>query len=203
METFAQVGLVFSPEGRLIVTGNHYVVPVVILKEQLFQPLRHARDMSDAILWNVGHMDNGSALVASLQNTVRSFQTEFEIRSEDLSNYVDYLLSDHPWSHRSRRGAIDIFGDLSNQLFGTATQKQVDDIHAQLHRLEMMSDKQRAMLNVHSKVLNSTIRNMSHMQAALVKIQKAANISYNIIRQYSLKTLELEGDLVYSATGPV
>ena len=194
------LGLVFSPAGRVMVTGNHYVVPFLLNKEELFQPLAVARDLSDAILWNVGHMDNGSALVASLQNTVLSFQHEFNIRYDDLSNYVDYLMSDHPWSRRHRRGAIDIMGQFANVLFGTATQQQVDDIHARLGQLETMSEKERSVLNVHSRILNSTIRDVSHMQAAILKIQKAANISYGIIRMYSLKTLELESEVkIYEA----
>ncbi|WP_435326061.1 hypothetical protein, partial [Klebsiella pneumoniae] len=86
-----------------------------------------------------------------------------------MSQYIDYLMSDYPWSRRYRRGAIDILGQFANILFGTATQQQVDDIHARLGQLETMSEREREILNVHSKVLNATIRNTSHIEAAILK----------------------------------
>ena len=77
---------------------------------------------------------------------------------------------------------IDILGQFANVLFGTATQQQVDDIHARLGQLETMSEKERSVLNVLSRILNSMISYVSHMQALILKIKKAANISYGIIR---------------------
>lgn len=100
----------------------------------------------------------------------------------------------HNSSPRKRRGLINALGQVSNLLFGTATQAQTDAVHERLERLDVMAEKERVLLNVHSESLNVTTRNMHAVHNAVQRLGFAVNVSNAVVCQFSLKTLQIEGE---------
>lgn len=52
------------------------------------------------------------------------------------------------------------------------------------------------MLNLHTRILNIATRNMHtmHMQSALQRLSSAVNTSFSVLRKFSARTLQLEGE---------
>ena len=112
----------------------------------------------------------------------------------DTNEFLKYIVETDPQLFRMRRGAFNILGSISNVLFDTATQEQVDEIHNKMQTMNRLTEKERVMLNVHSSTLNMTIGEMRSMEAALSRLQEASTLSDKIIREFSIQTLTIEGE---------
>ncbi len=75
---------------------------------------------------------------------------------------------------RYRRGLFDFVGEISNKLFGTATEEEVDECRRQLDRLSGMDQR---VTHAYNKLI--TLVNQSHEQ--LVEYRK----HINALQQYS------------------
>ena len=65
-----------------------------------------------------------------MKDTLQSFELEFHNSYKNLNAFLHYVLNTEPKRFsRTKRGLINILGSLSNVLFGTATQSQIDSIH--------------------------------------------------------------------------
>ena len=194
-ETPIRAGLSYSPAFRVLLTARQYIVPFILRFRDVQKPLIKARNMTANIAWNVNHMNSSYRVVSSLQKTLRNFDAEFQKMFVDMNDFLEYLIGRNPYSEvRSKRGALNFMGSLSNMLFGTATQDQIDTIHNKLQAMEILSEKERNMLNLHSSTLNMTIRNMRSMRSALSRLEQASSLSHKIIREFSIRTLQIEGE---------
>ena len=145
-------------------------------------PLIRARNMTADVEWNVEYMDTSYQVVASLKRTLKNFDVEFEKLFVDTNEFLKYIIGADTKPYRFKRGAFNILGSISNVLFGTATQEQVDEIHNKIQSIDRLTEKERVMLNVHSSILNMTIREMRSMESALSKLQETTDLSSRIIR---------------------
>lgn len=199
-ETPIRAGLSFTPSYRLVLTGRHYVVPFILKEEDVFTPLYQAINLTSSLAWNIDHMSTNFTVVAAIKHSLGNFDKEFHKLLDNLKDFLRYAITADPSRNgfsmniRKKRGMINFLGSLSNILFGTATQAQIDAIHKKIAVLDSLTEKERILLNVHSTTLNVTIRNMNSMHAALDRLSSAVNISHNIIRKFTLKTLELQGE---------
>ena len=196
-ESPIRVGLSFSPSYRLFLTGRHYVIPFILREEDALAPLIQAVNLTNSLSWNVNHMSIDYPVISSIKNTLRSFDKEFHVLLHNLKDFLRYVVNTDPTKshfnyYRKKRGLVNAIGSISNVLFGTATQAQVDAIHDELETLNSFTEKERVLLNVHSTTLNLTLRNMNAMQSALNRLSSAVNVSHQVLRQFSIKTLHIE-----------
>ena len=151
--------------------------------------------MTNDLHYNILHMSDDYPLIKSVKDTLQSFELEFHNSYKNLNAFLHYVLNTEPKRFsRTKRGLINILGSLSDVLFGTATQSQIDSIHNQLINSRQISEEQRRMLNLHTRLLNLTIRNQNTMQSALQRLSSAVNTSFSVLREFSAKTLQLEGE---------
>ena len=72
---------------------------------------------------------------------------------------------------------------------------EVDNIHNQLDSLAQLSEQERRQLNVHSEILNITIRDLRHVHSAINRLEVASNNTAKIIRHFSLKSILIEREV--------
>ena len=152
-------------------------------------PLIQARNMTADKEWNVEHMNNSYQVVASLKRTLQKFDREFKKVFVDTNEFLRHIVGTDPQPYRVKKNAFNILGSISNVLFGTAIQEQVDEIHNKIQTMNILTEKERVMLNVHSSTLNMTIRKMHSMEATLSGPQEASTLSNQIIRQFFIQML--------------
>lgn len=192
-ETSIRAGLSFTPSYRLVLTGRNYVVPFALRATDVQAPLVRALNLTAELAWNIEHMSRDYPLIDSIKATLSNFDREFHYIFVDLNDYLKYVFEadlgrfHYALPPRGKRGLINFVGSLSNVLFGTATQQQVDAIDSKITELSTLTEQQRVMLNVHSETLNATLRNMHAMQSALHRLSSAVNISHQIVRQFSIR----------------
>lgn len=194
-ESPIRAGLSFTPKFRLLLSGQSYIVPLVLKSNDIQKPLIEALNMTADLSYNIAHMSMNYPLIRSMKATLQSFDMEFHRAFKNLNSFLRYVINTDPEKFsRSKRGLINILGSLSNSLFGTATQSQIDAIHNQLIKDRQINEEQRRILNLHNQVLNITTRNMQTMHSALQRLSSAVNTSFSVLREFSSKTLQLEGE---------
>ena len=112
----------------------------------------------------------------------------------DTNEFLRYIVGADTKPYQVKRSTFNVLRSISNVLFGTATQEQVDEIHNKIQSIDRLTERERIMLNVHSSTLNMTIREMRSMEAALSKLQEATDLSNKIIQEFFLQTLTIEGE---------
>ena len=188
----ATLGLYFNPVARMTYSGMAYIVPYKVMTSDLTQPLYEITEKLDNLVWESGSIKSNDSLIAALRTHMTRLNDSVTHTAHDLQLFLDFYITP---SNRKARGAIDIVGTLANSLFGTATQSQVDVINSNLHKLSELSEVQRKTLNVHSAILNATVRNQVTITSALNNVINATRIAQKLLNQYSTKTLQLEKDL--------
>ncbi|XP_050693841.1 uncharacterized protein LOC126984264 [Eriocheir sinensis] len=190
-------GLVFSPVFKMLLTGRYYVVPVVIQTDEIQRPLINVANLAAEVSWSIEHMNQSFPTVGLLRRTLDSFHFEFNKLFKDLNNFLAAMSGrdGSPFKTRQRRGAVDFVGSVESLLFGTATQAQIDVIHEKLSHLHTLSSEERRQLNLHTEVLNATVRDLRHLHSAISRLESASALASAIIRQFSLRTLQIEGEM--------
>ena len=198
-ESPIRAGFSFTPTYCLLLTGRQYVIPFTLRQEDVLVPLVEALNRTADLRFNVDHVSTDYPLVAQIKITLDHFDREFHSLFNDLNKFLHYVMGSEPsLSHplqmsRQKRGWVNALGSLSNVLFGTATQGQVDAIYQRLHELSSLSEEERVLLNVHSETLNLTLRNMVAMHSALHRLDTVVKVSNQVLRQFSIRTLEIKG----------
>ena len=72
---------------------------------------------------------------------------------------------------------------VANTLFGTTTEAQVDFIHKRLSSMNTFTEEESKILNVHSGVINVTLRELTNVHHALEKLEKATHITKTLLRR--------------------
>lgn len=110
-------------------------------------PLVQALNLTSDLQFNVRHMSNDYPVIAQIKTTLQNFDREFHT-FYDLNNFIHYILSSEPalshhlnFPHR-KRCLFSVLGSLSNILFGTETQNQVDAIHQRLNESATLFEKE-------------------------------------------------------------
>lgn len=88
----------------------------------------------------------------------------------------------------NNESALNFADFLAKLLIGTATQAEVDLIHSYLSDLNKLTEEERKTLNVHSGILNITIRDLRHANAAIKRLEAATGNAGDIISRFSIKT---------------
>ena len=83
----------------------------------------------------------------------------------------------NPEKNRHTRGTLNIIESIVNTLFDTATQSQINFIHNRLHSLDSLAKQERKTLNVHSSILNVTVRVPKNVHRALDRLKIATRIT--------------------------
>ena len=187
----------FTPVFQMKLTGNVYVVPFVLHLQDLYAPIVKAQELTSKILATVHHIEpvkiltdvrqidqaKKNVIVELVTTHLNDINKKFQELHYSLNDFLMHILG-YNWNQsapvRHPRGAINFIGSLSNTLFGTATQSQVDKIHEHLHTLDDVSENERKLLNVHSHVLNITLLDLTSVHDAIDKLQKASDLTEKI-----------------------
>ncbi len=195
-------GLVFTPHMKLYMGGVDYVVPYKINFFSLKEPIRRAARQVSDLMWAVNRLIVSKEMKDLLKHHVQVFQQGIQEVNESLNSFLIGCCQMRTTKgrrggrNRNKRGAINFVGDIAGKLFGLATQKQIKAIHSQLDSLHTLTDTERRLLNVHTKVLNNTVRNQEKMNSALYRLGKAVNNTATVINGLTIKALELEGGVL-------
>ncbi|KAG0722437.1 hypothetical protein GWK47_044479 [Chionoecetes opilio] len=189
-----RAGLAFTPAFRMLITGRAYIVPIMVKTDAVLHPMIDALNLTADVAWSMEHMNRSYPTVDLLKRTLDGFHGEFSKLFKEAKAFLTSVSGRAPHS-RYRRGAANFIGSLANLLFGTATQEQVDKIHKNLDNLNQLTESERQTLNIHSEILNITIRDLRHINSAISRLETAAETAADIIRRFSIKTLEIEGDV--------
>lgn len=187
-ETSPQQGLSFSPAFQLVVTGEAYVVPFLLKLEDIYEPIRRATNLTNKIMYSLGEIgEKDFLLITSLiSQHIVSFQDKFKSLHQNMNDFLMHIVG-HDLknlnSRRRARGAINAIGSLANTLFGTATQSQIDFIHKRLTSLDKFTEEERKILNIHSQVINVTLKELTNVHQALEKLESATRVTKTLLNK--------------------
>ena len=195
--------LFFKQEGRMIMTGRNKIIALKVDIEEVLQPLHHIREKIVHVDIQIRFTNTDkpkqsekmSGFSDKLIIHIKYFLEEIKKLETHMKDFFTYMLSAvNPMrpNHRGKRGAINILGTLANALFGVATQKQVNDIHAHINNMEDLSEKQRNQLNVHTDILNITVRKMTLLTDAVSKLEKTNKNILDVFGRSIVETAQLE-----------
>ena len=181
----------------MMVTGNNYVVPFTISLHDIFTPISQAAKLTQHIVTQIYNAKSQNVITDMIHTHVRELKIKFKELDYSLHDFLRHITGKDIFTHsRTERGAINAVGTLANALFGTATQKQVDEIHHRLNELESLTEQERKMLNIHSKTLNITLTEMTTIHKAIHKLQQATRISENLLNTMHLEVQNNEQALM-------
>ena len=173
----------------MIITNKNYIVPIIINGTELITGITKAKLMSYRLsnvtdkLLNVTVLHSRSA-PTNEAITVRKWMDKATQDFEHLeTKALEFLSSRFPTQRTSRkkRAYINIIGDLSKKVFGTATEDDINEIHENLENIKDMSEEQRRQINVHTEILNNSIRDISRVQAAMQGLEASTDMLKNIM----------------------
>ena len=110
-----------------------------------------------------------------------------------------------PRHYRTKRAVFNFVGEISNILFGTSTEKSINEIHEEMQKQSNYNMLTANKINLHSQILNETIADLASLHAFANKTtialkalelaqQESNNINFKIQIMSSILT-ELEINL--------
>ena len=168
-------------------TGNAHIVPVMIKLEDIYEPISRARNITAQIIYNVDQIED-NFVTKLIKENIFEFDKKFHEMHYQMNDYLTHIIGfnlNNPTHSRRIRGAVNFIGSLANTLFGTATQGQIDFIHDHLHSLDTFTEQERRLLNVHSSILNVTLKDLTNVHHALDKLEKASRLTEKILNDMS------------------
>ena len=156
----------------------------MITLDDIYAPIRRARNLTSRIIHNVEHAEENNIMTQLVRTHINEFEVKFRELFYSLNDFLTHILGynlnelDH---NRDKRGAVNFIGSIANTLFGTATQSQIDYIHARLNSLNTLTERERQVLNVHSEIINVTLTDLTNVHTALDKLEKASEMTGQII----------------------
>ncbi|KAG0722163.1 hypothetical protein GWK47_006116 [Chionoecetes opilio] len=189
-----RAGLAFTPAFRMLITGRAYIVPITVKTDAVLHPVIDALNLTADVAWSMEHMNRSHPTVDLLKRTLDGFHGEFGKLFKEAKAFLTSASGRAPHSRR-RRGAANFIGSLANLLFGTATQDQVDKIPRNLDNLNQWTESERQTLTIHSEILNIALPDLGPITSPISRLETAAETVADIIRRFSIKTLETGGDV--------
>ena len=193
--------LFLMPGGEMHFSGKEMVIPIRVNKSKIFKPLTYAKNMTLYLTELVKKSQNyhhrpPPAITTEMQramlNVLRNFAIEIDKLETHLIDFFTYVGSvETNEMTRIKRGAIDFMGDIANTLFGTATQRQVDSLHARLTATETLTEQERIQINVHTHLLNVTVRRMNLLESGMEKVIAATEKARNLINEFLDRQIKL------------
>ena len=95
---------------------------------------------------------------------------------------MEYIDAKFPQQRREKRAYINVIGDLSKTLFKTATEADIEEIHDNFDKIQEMSEDQRRQINVHTTILNNTIRDVTRINKAIQSLTTTNDLLKNIVK---------------------
>ena len=172
-------GLVFTNKGRLTVTSKQVLVTAQLSSLEILDPpellRKEAYDLKTIMEREFSQVPHFRLLLDNLRHAT-------SVLIDTQRNLRDFIIQyeEIPRS-RTKRGAVNFIGDVAHVLFGLATDSQVQVIANNLENIHKMTEEQRRLLNLHTKLLNETVRDMSLIRKAQTRMEKAVNLTKTII----------------------
>ena len=166
--------------------------------DDIYEPISRARTIIAQIIYNVDHIEN-NLIMKLIKQHVFEFDRKFHLLQYQMNDYLTHILGynlNDPTHSRKPRGAANFIGSIANTLFGTATQGQIDYIHDRLESIESLTEQERKLLNVHSSIINVTLKDLTNVHHALDKLEKASKLTEQFLNKMSLDIHFVEENMI-------
>ena len=162
----------------MIITNKNYIVPIILNSTDLLNGIIQAKTLSYELRDNLKKIWTKQGTITQLNsqpldNWIDKIIIDFEHLEGKAMEYID---AKFPQQKRKKRAYINIIGDLSKTLFGTATEADIEEIHENLDKIQEMSEDQRRQINVHTTILNNTIRDVTRIDKAIQSLTTTNNL---------------------------
>ena len=175
----------------MVITGQSYIVPISFSPQLLITNIKKTLDYIANINSTIfNDLDNINSLGNKItkdqgSNAINQFNiykamkldriyNEFKKIKRSAREFIKNRFGpNQPIHNRQKRGVFNFMGEISNILFGTATERQINELHqtfSQQNEINKMTFKQ---LNIHSTVLNKTIADLASLHNIANKTNEA------------------------------
>ena len=168
----------------MLITGDHYVVPFFISFHDIYDHILAVENVTSTIYQHVNHIVYENVWADMVYNHALAIRKKFHALHYEMQDFLVSIVGSnvtHDKHARKPRGAMNFIGSVANTLFGTATQAQVDFIHKKISVLESLTEDERQKLNVHSRVLNITLADLTQVHVAITQLQRASTLTEKML----------------------
>ena len=161
----------FAQEYALRISGRAFIVPISIAVEEITSMIEESKlilDQLKGLEHLFVHQNSSYQSINHLVTWAQRLENEYNHLHDLTYNFIHSKLRH---SSRSRRSPFDFVGSLSNSLFGVATQHQIDEIHDRIDQIGSLSQNELDQLNLHTQIINETVRNVQMMQMDITKLR--------------------------------
>ena len=218
----ANAPLWFNRMYKMVITGENYIVPISFSPQTLITnidtTLTYINTVNNTIFKDLdngmhyGTMSNNDRVTAidqfKMHNSMKleRIHSEFQKIKRSATDFITNRLGPiNPRHARNKRGVLNFVGEISNILFGTSTEREIDEIHNAIKNQENFNQITLNRINLHSSILNETISDLASLhniankttialKALELAQQEANNINFKIQILLSILT-ELEINL--------
>ena len=135
--------LQYEKQYTMIITNKNYIVPIILNSTELSKGITDAKELclemkatTRKIIWSNQNKMSIEPIDEWLEHIVKDFH-----KLEEQAN--DFLTTKFPHykNNRQKRAYINAIGDISKTLFGTATEADIEEIHGNIDKLQLMSEE--------------------------------------------------------------
>ena len=181
-------GLYFKEIMGLALTSRRVTVPLDLPFRTILHPLDRLQSQIGQTSRMVGHLQGDHPVVRLMTEALTHAENAME---EHRDSFTDFLKSYSSVETRFRRGLVDGIGVLARSFFGVATMSDVNHLASKLMNLHKISEEEKRMLNIHTDLLNRTIRDLNTIKKAESKLAISLNQTLKVINQMSETVHEL------------
>ena len=118
---------------------------------------------------------------------------EFRKLRLSISEFISNRLGPMTPKHQiHKRGLINVLGEISSLLIGTATQRQIDEIHQVITSQNTFKKETLDQLNLHSHILNETIADLASLHSIANQTANALNALQIAHRESTLISFKIQ-----------
>ena len=164
-------GVIFQGTGELIMSNSFVIIPINFTFHELIINLGRLRVNIGRSISNIRPYEEGDELLTDMIKDLEIMEAEVDAK---VAFIYDFLYGLAPVNnnilHRTKRGAVNLVGNIANALFGVATEKQLDGLNKVLANISELSDENAKNLNIIDNVLTLTTDHLDKMRHSQEKI---------------------------------
>ena len=120
------------------------------------------------------------------QEWIKRFRDEYSHLETQAMDMINSRFNFNKIEGRGRKNktrqprALNFVANVANALFGVATQRQIEDIHAKINDFATLTEADKTVLNVHTEILNETVRDVHNINLMVQRLDAAIKSLTNI-----------------------
>ena len=165
-------GVVFHETGELVLSNTFVIVPVKFSFEDLLNSMHKIREGIQITMANIRPFKNNDTLIGSLTHDLDILDSTVTSKIAKIYDFF-YGLQSSSTSFRSKRGALDVVGDIASTLFGVATENQLNGLNKILSNINELSVENANRLNILNKVIDLSVNRIDKMRNSQIRVHLA------------------------------